>query len=46
VVILEKRNNDIVANVEGVYRLINFLIRARQRARAWDGNVFINLKAL
>jgi hypothetical protein len=46
VVILEKCANEVIPNVEGVYRLLNFLIRTRARAKAWDGVVYINMKAI
>jgi hypothetical protein len=46
VVILEKQNNSITPNVEAVYRLINFLIRARQRALAWDGRALVNMATI
>jgi hypothetical protein len=45
VVLLEIRNDSVTPNTEAVYRLINFLIRARQRAKAWDGTALVNLKA-
>ncbi|MGE5295718.1 MAG: hypothetical protein ACM3VT_12895 [Solirubrobacterales bacterium] len=46
VIILEQRNANLVPNCEAIYRLINFLIRARQRALAWDGKSLINMAAL
>jgi hypothetical protein len=46
VVILEQKNDVLAPNSEAVYRLINFLIRARQRALAWDGKVLINMAAV
>ena len=46
VVILEQRSGTLAPNPEGVYRLINFLIRARQRARVWDGTALINMSAV
>ncbi len=45
VVLLEERESSLHANVEDAYRLINFLIRARQRAKAWDGLVFASIEA-
>ncbi len=46
VVILEQKNGSLAPNSEAVYRLINFLIRARQRALAWDGKALINMAAV
>jgi hypothetical protein len=46
VVLLEKSGTTISANSEAVWRLVNFLIRARQRALAWDGRALANIAAL
>lgn len=46
VVILEQSNGGVAPNTEAVYRLVNFLIRARQRALAWDGKALINMAAV
>ena len=46
VVILEHGDGGLAPNREGVYRLINFLIRARQRALRWDGIALINMDAV
>jgi hypothetical protein len=46
VIILEQRESGLAPNPEAVYRLINFLIRARQRALLWDGRALINMSAV
>ena len=47
VVLLGKnRNDDITPNPEAVLRLVNFLIRARQRALLWDGRALANIAIL
>ena len=46
VIILEQREGGLAPNSEAVYRLINFLIRARQRALSWDGRALINMSAV
>jgi hypothetical protein len=46
VIIMEMQNNTVTPNVEAVYRLINFLIRARQRALMWDGKALANIAAV
>jgi hypothetical protein len=46
VIILEQREGALVPKPEAVYRLINFLIRARQRALLWEGRALINMSAV
>jgi hypothetical protein len=46
VVILQQQEGHLVPNIQAVYRLINFLIRARQRGRGWDGQALINMAAV
>jgi hypothetical protein len=42
-VVLLDLNEPVTVNPEAVWRLVNFLIRARQRARAWDGLALANV---
>jgi hypothetical protein len=44
VVILENQDDQLAANPEAVYRLVNFLIRIRQRGLFWDGKALINME--
>jgi hypothetical protein len=43
VVLFELVKDDLEPNPEAVHRLLNFLIRTRQKARAWDGEALINM---
>lgn len=43
IILDEKEDGSIQTNTESVLRLINFLIRIRQRAMAWDGKALLNM---